>query len=287
MGATGAKGADGMAGATGAQGPIGMTGPAGAQGPVGMTGPAGPLGMVGPAGMTGPAGPAGQAGQSVTVTPEAAGANCAAGGVKLTTASGTSYVCNGAGGQGVTVTSENPGANCAAGGIKVQSGASTTYVCNGAVDYTKAIANGTTAQTASFNITGNGTVGGGLTTATLDVTTFDTCPASYTTTVSLPHSTLCVKVVPTGGTGRYVDGLDTCNAAEGGRLCTYQQLRRYCLVSPEPTKLTVNSWFGDRAGDSTADYINGGSCDDFDGATSTNSTTLPTAYCCLEWMKYY
>jgi hypothetical protein len=48
----------------------------------------------------------------------------------------------------------------------------------------------------------------------------------------------------------------------------------------------VNSWFGDRAGDSSADYVNIANCDDFDGAAST-TTTLANAYCCIEWMKYY
>jgi hypothetical protein len=139
----------------------------------------------------------------------------------------------------------------------------------------------------NVNVAGMLTAGVGISTPTLHVTTFDTCPSDYTTTVSLPHSTLCVKVVATGGTNRYVDALDTCNSFEGGRLCTYQQLRRYCLVSTEPTKLTGNSWFGDRAGDSGAVYTNSGNCDDFDGAASTNTTGMPTAYCCLEWMKYY
>ena len=44
-------------------------------------------------------GPRGRAGVSVTTATEPPGANCAAGGVVLTGASGTSYVCNGAAGQ--------------------------------------------------------------------------------------------------------------------------------------------------------------------------------------------
>jgi hypothetical protein len=254
----------------------------------GDLGPMGDPGATGRMGAMGSMGDPGGMGASVLVVSESAGANCAAGGVKIVAVNGTAYVCNGANGQGVTVTSEAAGANCAGGGIKVQNGASTTYVCNGVVDYTKAIANGTTPQTASFNITGNGTLGGSLSASTLDVTTFDTCPANYFT-VSLAHSTLCVQWIPlTAPAVLYVDALDQCNALGGARLCTYQQLRRYCLVSPEtPSKLTVNSWLGDRAGDSIADWVNAADCNDFDATASSAATSVTGAYCCLEWMKYH
>lgn len=53
----------------------------------------GPQGPPGPQGQVGPAGPAGA---SVGVAPEPAGPNCAAGGLKLDSGTGTSYVCNGA-----------------------------------------------------------------------------------------------------------------------------------------------------------------------------------------------
>ena len=59
-------------------------------------GPQGPQGEQGPAGATGATGEMGAAGQSVAVTTEAAGSNCPTGGLKLVSASGTSYVCNGA-----------------------------------------------------------------------------------------------------------------------------------------------------------------------------------------------
>ena len=80
----------------------------------------------------------GEAGEGVTVTPEPAGPNCANGGIKVVSESGTSYVCNGAPGsdgtpgQSVTVTTEPAGPNCLNGGVKVVSEAGTTYVCNGA-----------------------------------------------------------------------------------------------------------------------------------------------------------
>lgn len=92
-------------------------------------------------------GPAGTPGQSVTVVTESAGVNCASGGFKLTSASGTSYVChgnngsngangtngmNGTNGQSVTVVAESAGANCAYAGWKLTSASGVAYVCNGA-----------------------------------------------------------------------------------------------------------------------------------------------------------
>lgn len=92
----------------------------------------------------------GPAGQSVTSSVEPAGTNCPTGGTKLISASGTTYVCNGAQGatgatgttgaagtngtNGVSVTSsvEPAGANCATGGTRLVSASGTTYVCNGA-----------------------------------------------------------------------------------------------------------------------------------------------------------
>ncbi len=64
----------------------------------GTPGAAGPQGPAGPAGTNGTNG---QDGTSVTVSAETAGANCANGGAKLVSASGTNYVCNGANGVGV------------------------------------------------------------------------------------------------------------------------------------------------------------------------------------------
>jgi Phage Tail Collar Domain/Collagen triple helix repeat (20 copies) len=68
------------------EGRRGPQGPAGARGATGATGATGPKGDTGAAGAPG---------QSVAVTPESAGANCTSGGVKLTSAGGTNYVCNG------------------------------------------------------------------------------------------------------------------------------------------------------------------------------------------------
>jgi hypothetical protein len=68
---------------------------------------------------------------SIAVTTEPSGANCASGGVKITTSSGVSYVCNGSGG-GVTTAVEPAGSNCANGGVKITSSSGTNYVCNGA-----------------------------------------------------------------------------------------------------------------------------------------------------------
>lgn len=75
------------------------------------------------------------------MTPEAPGANCALGGVKVQVGSGApTYVCDGAvgatgaDGQSATVATEPPGDSCADGGVKVAVGGGVpTYVCNGAV----------------------------------------------------------------------------------------------------------------------------------------------------------
>jgi hypothetical protein len=93
QGETGAKGATGATGASGAAGAKGDTGAAGAAGAKGDTGAAGAKGDTGAAGAKGDTG---AAGQSVTVAGESAGANCATGGVTLTSVSGTDYVCDGA-----------------------------------------------------------------------------------------------------------------------------------------------------------------------------------------------
>lgn len=87
----GRPGRDGLDGAAGARGSDGAPGPAGATGAAGQVGPAGAPGATGPAGPTGASGPAGQ---SVTAAAEPVGANCPAGGVKYTSASGSHYVCN-------------------------------------------------------------------------------------------------------------------------------------------------------------------------------------------------
>jgi len=92
MGPAGADGAQGPQGQQGAAGPAGPTGPAGSNGLQGPVGPAGAAGAMGPAG---PAGAQGAAGQSVTSTTLAVGdAKCPNGGVKYTSSSGDSYVCN-------------------------------------------------------------------------------------------------------------------------------------------------------------------------------------------------
>jgi hypothetical protein len=100
-------------------------------------------------GAKGDTGAPGKDGVSVTTAAEAAGTNCANGGVQLTAASGVSYVCNGANGKdgkdgtngtngsngrdGVSITSavEPPGSNCAIGGARFTAVNGTTYACNG------------------------------------------------------------------------------------------------------------------------------------------------------------
>ena len=120
-GAQGPKGDTGSAGAQGAQGPqgpkgdTGSAGAAGSQGAQGVQGPQGAAGATGSAGATGAAGSNGTNGQSVALQVESAGVNCTYAGEKLTSASGTSYVCNGApGADGAT------GATGAAGSQGIQ-----------------------------------------------------------------------------------------------------------------------------------------------------------------------
>ncbi len=74
------------------QGKRGKTGP---EGPAGPAGPAGAKGDKGDTGDRGDRGGRGDDGQSVTTTAEAPGGNCAQGGQKLVSTSGTSYICNG------------------------------------------------------------------------------------------------------------------------------------------------------------------------------------------------
>lgn len=109
-GETGPAGAQGPQGIAGPQGPQGISGPMGPQGPQGATGimglnglagPQGPMGPIGPQGPQGPRGDNGARGErgldgeSPTITPEAAGTNCANGGLKVVFKTNTYYVCNG------------------------------------------------------------------------------------------------------------------------------------------------------------------------------------------------
>jgi len=86
----------------GPRGPKGATGPAGPAGAAGPAGPAGAKGDKGDAGANGTNGTSGTNGtngQSVTTEAEPPFGNCGEQeGVKLTSASGTSYVCNGVNG---------------------------------------------------------------------------------------------------------------------------------------------------------------------------------------------
>jgi Phage Tail Collar Domain/Collagen triple helix repeat (20 copies) len=96
----GDKGEPGDRGATGEKGEKGVQGEQGTPGAKGDKGDKGVTGDPGAKGDKGDTGSTGGAGQSVTAATEAPGANCAAGGVRYTAASGTSYVCNGAPGGG-------------------------------------------------------------------------------------------------------------------------------------------------------------------------------------------
>ena len=110
----------------------------------GQQGPPGPQGAKGEPGAAGKDGAPGKDGVSVTTAAEAAGPNCAAGGVRLASVTGIAYICHGKDGRdgtngtdgedGVSVTSaaEPAGANCASGGAKFTATNGVTYACNGA-----------------------------------------------------------------------------------------------------------------------------------------------------------
>jgi Collagen triple helix repeat (20 copies) len=101
----------------GPRGPKGATGPAGPAGPQGPAGANGKDGSNGADGSAGANGPVGSNGQSVAVVTEAPGPNCANAGQKLTSATGVSYVCNGANGStGAPGAPGAPGSPWATGG---------------------------------------------------------------------------------------------------------------------------------------------------------------------------
>lgn len=170
QGDAGVQGPVGPAGDAGPQGPMGAMGAPGqvvvlasadggallvdggvviVAGPPGPVGPAGQVVVVSTvdggtividggvaivAGPVGPQGVQGSPGQSVVGSSEPAGTNCAAGGVRLVSASGTAYACNGAQGspgQSVGFAVENPGTTCPAGGVRLIGASGTSVVCNG------------------------------------------------------------------------------------------------------------------------------------------------------------
>ncbi|HVC87716.1 MAG TPA: hypothetical protein VNC40_09865 [Gaiellaceae bacterium] len=109
---------------------------------VGPQGPAGSQGPQGPAGSQGPQGAAGKDGVGVTSSQlPPGGSNCPSGGSSFTSASGTTYACDGASGKdgtngtdGVSVTSQTLATgdtNCPNGGSAFTSASGMTYACNG------------------------------------------------------------------------------------------------------------------------------------------------------------
>ncbi len=120
----------GCAGSTGPQGDPGPAGPQGTPGPAGMPGAPGASGPEGPQGPTGASGASGADGQPGATGPQGP-----------------------AGAAGATGPAGPTGA---AGPIGPQGPA-------GTIDLTKVIANGTAPQAGGFNVTGAGTISGGLT----------------------------------------------------------------------------------------------------------------------------
>ena len=112
------------------------------EGGTGATGPQGPAGPQGSMGLKGDPGPKGETGEPGATGP-----------------------------QGPPGDKGDPGPAGPAGpdGPAGPAGAAGPQGPAGVVDYTQAIANGTTAQTANFNVTGTGTVGGAMQAGTLGV----------------------------------------------------------------------------------------------------------------------
>ncbi|MCB0963779.1 MAG: hypothetical protein KDA98_10845, partial [Acidimicrobiales bacterium] len=78
---------------------------------------------------------------TLTVTPETPGSSCTSGGLRIDTASGTSFVCNGIDGNtAVTVTPRDPGSNeCQTGGVSVSWNSGNSNICNGIAGATPSI----------------------------------------------------------------------------------------------------------------------------------------------------
>jgi len=160
-GATGAQGDPGATGATGAQGPQGDPGATGAQGPQGDPGATGAQGPQGDPGATGPA-PSGTGFVSVN------------GGVLTTpgqltgdvTTSGSSLSTTVEGINGTSLAGLSTGLLKNTTGTGIPSIATGADLPSGSSNY---VQNGTSPQTASFNVTGIGTVGGILTVNSNDI----------------------------------------------------------------------------------------------------------------------
>lgn len=239
-------------GAPGEQGAPGLPGEQGLQGLIGLTG------LPGAAGPAGPKGDRGEDGVIIVWTSEAPGANCAEGGWKLENiAQGSdSYVCHGLTGQ--------PGA-AGPTGAKGEPGV------GGA----------------------QGPAGPAGPTGPQGPTSKPSCPAHNTSfltqfaQVDTAASLLCVyRDTFTASPWNWSRAADDCRTYYGGaRLCTYEDIRRACSSDSSFTPMT-NSWLGDRMGDDRAAYVNGTSCDNFDGIANTIDATYTSHYCCKEWMKY-
>lgn len=113
----------------------------------------------------------------------------------------------GADGTSVVATALSPGdPDCPDGGTKFVTGTVTTFACNGApgtLDPDLAVANGTTPQVASFNVTGSGTIGGDLLVG---------ARVSSPSTWGITARTLGLMIVPEGAIGDDGAGVLTLSA---------------------------------------------------------------------------
>jgi hypothetical protein len=177
-------------------------------------------GKPGAMGSRGAPGEQGPPGQSVMVTTLAAGdAHCSTGGLQVSAADSTTYVCNGtvggngAAGQSATVTALDKGdVHCAAGGVQVVTANGTSYVCNGATGM-----NGTDGTVKTLSANDPLCPNGGAEIIAADGTKAAACNGTNGQSVSaapiLPGDSHCTAggVVLSGAGGpQYV-----CNGAQG------------------------------------------------------------------------
>ncbi len=150
-------------------------------------------------------------------------AHCTWGGIAITSAGETAYLCNGASGAdgaSVSVTTLSPGhATCGEGGIAVAAADGTTYICNGARGEAGADGNDGTSVTATALSQGDPNCANGGVAVTSALNTSYVCNGSdgeagaSVTTATVSAGAFCTNggvAIWSGGTASYV-----CNGRNG------------------------------------------------------------------------
>jgi len=284
QGPQGEQGLQGPAGATGAQGELGPSGPQGDQGPQGEPGPQGPAGATGAQGEMGPSGPEGPQGEPGPVGPQGPqgeigpagpqGPQGEAGPEGPQGPQGEIGPAGPQGPQGEPGIQGPPGATGAQG----EMGPSGPQGPQGEIG-PQGPQGPIGPQGPQGPVGPQGPQGPQGPIGPPGPSSIATCPTGYTL-VNLTRSTLCVQRQTE--TTTWIVASDNCNAT-GARLCTYQQVRRFCNAG---NALVAESWLADRVADDDALYTNQTDCNNFDGVSAALGTTRAGRYCCIEWMKY-